>query len=152
MPAIFIYYITDYTFFLYVLSNEKAKIWARQQIKLTLSTARMTTKHPKTYHWSRENEVMKRIPGGSWAIYTCSWHQTAGDTIMYVWQRYLFFWKSNKDPPKPLDSKKCGISAAGLISLRVMFVFFPFYLQSRRGKFFTLPLFTADLQIKEAGK
>lgn len=106
MPAIFIYYITDYMFFLYVLSNEKAKIWARQQIRLMLSTARMTTKHSKTYHWSRENEVMKRIPGGSWAIYTCSWHQTAGDTIMYVWQRYLFFWKSNKDPPKPLDSKK----------------------------------------------
>lgn len=125
MPAIFIYYITDYMFFLYVLSNEKAKIWARQQIRLTLSTARMTTKHPKTYHWSRENEVMKRIPGGSWAIYTCSWHQTAGDTIMYVWQRYLFFWKSNKDPPKPLDSKnveylQLGWSPCGLCS-----VFFP---------------------------
>lgn len=149
MSAIFIYHTTDCLFFLYVLSKEKAKI---------LSKATVTNSHcPQqgsppplpdlpliSWEWSDETDPRRKL---SHLHYSCS--QTSGDTIMDVWKRYLFFWKCNKDPPKPLDSTS-GISAAGLISLQVFF--FSFYLQSRRGKSFTLPLFTADLQITEAGK
>lgn len=117
MSAIFIYYTTDCTFFLHVLSNEKAKI---------LSKATDTNSHcphqgsPPTlqdlplisWEWSDETNPRRKL-----SHLHHSWYQILGDTMMYVWQRYLFFWKCNKDPPKASGFHKCGISAAELISL-----------------------------------
>jgi len=104
MSVIFIYYTTDYIILKYILSNEKSKIEQGNSIiflryKLMLSKTKITTILQDlpliSWKWSDETNSRRKL---SHLLY--SWYQIFGDTIMYLWQRYLFFRMCNKDSPR----------------------------------------------------
>lgn len=151
MSALFIYYTTGYMFFLYTLSNEKKKNSEQgNRYKLTLATARITTTNtcrlttdPVRMKWWNESQE-EAEPSTPQLVPDLRWHNYVRVTVLSV------LLDMQQRSPKASGFHKCGVSAAGLISLQVCGFFF--FLQSRRGKFFTLPLFTAGLQIRESGK
>lgn len=146
---IYLLYNWLYMCFLNVLSNEEAKA----QIQTHTVHSKDHQQHLKTYHWSRENEVMKRIPGGSWAIYTTAGTRFQVTQLCTCDSVICSSGSVTKIPPKPSDFTNVEYLLLGWSPCRVWcFFFFSFYLQSQRGKFFTLPLFTADVQIWEGGK
>lgn len=153
MSALFIYYKTGYMFFLYILSNEKTRIlskatdtnsqWPQQGSPPTIP--RLTTDLLRMKWWNESQEeaepsTLQQVPDLRWHNYV---HMAA-----FICSSG----RGTKISQRLWIPQMCNICCWADLLAGLVFFFFSFYLQSRRGKFFTLPLFTADLQIREAGE